>query len=218
MLVRLGLETIVHHAQADDDRLAAMEIKTLHDYRVFLERIYGFEAPAEHAIYTAGLGSARDRGKTSLLVQDLTALGTALAGLPSATRINVKSAAHALGWLFVLERHTLLAGLVRRHVQRTLGAGVPVSYLSAYGETPGARFRALGEELGKYALQWPPSAIIAGTNDAFRAQRTWYTPAQGGELHHLHEHRRRILEERLDVLEEHRAVPAVGEAMVDGDR
>jgi heme oxygenase len=183
MLLRLALETHVHHARADEDRLAAMDIKSVADYRAFLLRVWGFEAAIEHVLVRL-LGDdpvVAARCKTQRLREDLIALGVLardVDALPSAT-LNIRSAPQALGSLFVIERHTLLSGLIARHVRRTLGDELDraLRYLSAYGDTPGAHFRELGDTLGTYAWRYTPSAIVAGANDAFRAQRHWYEPA-----------------------------------------
>lgn len=174
MLVRLALDTSIHHQQADDDRLSAIEIRSGHAYCTFLQRVYGFEAAVEAAIAGTGIEPMFTHGrfKADHLRSDLAALGARVPDLPRA-EIAIRHPAQAMGWLFVLERHTLLSGLVRRHIQRTLGEP-PVDYLSAYGETPGIRFRALGEALGIYAQRHTPRAIVAGASEAFRAQRSWY--------------------------------------------
>lgn len=174
MLVRLALDTSVHHQQADDDRLTAIDIQTPLDYRRFLRRIYSFEAAVEAAISRADIEPMFTHGrlKGELLRSDLTDLG--VTDFPELATVNVRSAAHAMGWLFVLERHTLLSGLIRRHVQRTL-ENPPDLYLGAYADVPGVRFRALGEALGVYAQRFSPANIIHGANEAFRAQRQWYT-------------------------------------------
>lgn len=182
MLARLAVETHAHQVHADEDRLAAFELETIAGYRDFLVRIYGFESEVEHVLaHTRGLdaGVLRHRLKAARLRDDLRALGMTnaeIADIALAPTITVRSAAHALGWLFVLERQTLLSGLVRRHIQRAFGEEVrdAVSYLSAYGDTPGARFRVLGEALGRYAQRHSPSVIVWSANDAFRAQHQWY--------------------------------------------
>ena len=173
MLVRLALDTSIHHQQADDDRLSAIELRSARGYGVFLQQVYGFEAAVEAAIARADVEPMFTHGryKSELLRSDLAALGAPV-DLPLA-EISIRSPAQAMGWLFVIERQTLLSGLVRRHIQRTL-ADPPVDYLSAYGETPGIRFRALGEALGIQAQRHTPRAIVAGANEAFRAQRSWY--------------------------------------------
>jgi heme oxygenase len=174
MLVRLALDTSIHHQQADDDRLSGIGVRSGRAYCSFLQRVYGFEAAVEAAIARSGVESMFTHGryKAALLRSDLAALRVPADDLPLA-EISIRSPAHAMGWLFVLERHTLLSGLVRRHVQRTL-VEPPVEYLSAYGDTPGIRFRALGDALGIYAQRHTPRSIITGANEAFRAQRSWY--------------------------------------------
>ena len=181
MLVRLGLETSIHHAQADEDRLAAMDVKTRAEYRAFLGLAYGFESSVEHAVWrTTELDGdvLRDRKKAARLRDDLQVLGLSASEIEDLPRaaVTIHSVAQALGWLFVIERHTLLSGLIKRHLHRALGDGVggAFAYLSAYGDTPGARFRSLGEQLGRYAETCPPAAIVSGAKEAFRAQRQWY--------------------------------------------
>ena len=182
MLVRVALETSRHHQSADEDRLAALELTTLDDYRAFLARICGFEAAVEAAIARISdlePSFVRERQKAALLQQDLRALGMpaeSITTLPQPSTLTIRSGAQALGWMFVLERQTLLAGQIRRHLLRTLGEPVEpaCSYFGAYGETPGAKFRAFGAALCAYAHLHAPSAIVAAANEAFRAQRQWY--------------------------------------------
>lgn len=179
MLVRIALETSIHQAPADEDRLGGLDVQTERDYRAMLVRIHGFEAPAEAGIAAVkGLDPelVKDRARIGKLQQDLRALGLPpeqIATLPRAT-VNIRSIPQALGWMFVLERHTLIAGLVRRHIARTLGEDAPLGYLTAYGETPGARFRAFGTSLSAQAHVHAPAAIVSAANEAFRAQRQWY--------------------------------------------
>ncbi|MBA3460864.1 MAG: biliverdin-producing heme oxygenase [Deltaproteobacteria bacterium] len=182
MLVRVALETSNHHAAADEDRLTALDIETVDDYRSFLTRIYGFEVEVEAALAkVVDLDAAfvRDRAKTARLHHDLVVLGLTsedIIPMPKVSTLTIRNAAQALGWMFVLERHTLLAGLIRRHVVRTLGYEIlpGTSYLAAYGDTPGARFRAFGAALCAYAHTYPPASIVLAANEAFRAQRQWY--------------------------------------------
>jgi len=180
MLVRLALETTVHHQQADDDRLTAIDVNTLDAYRAFLRRVFSFEAAVETAIAAAGIEPMFTNGrfKAELIRSDLFELGCEP---PMIATVNVRSTAHAMGWLFVIERHTLLAGLIRRHIQRTLETSA-VGYLSAYDDAPGIRFRGLGDALGVYAQRHSPRSIISGANEAFRAQRQWYTNDSPGDV------------------------------------
>jgi heme oxygenase len=179
MLVRLALETRAHHHRADEDRLAAMDVTSVAEYRSFLLRIYGFEAPLEEALTRVPDLEpviVHGRYKADALRHDLVALGLSVAQLTSSpiARPDIRSVPEALGWLFVVERQTLVSGLVRRHIFHMLGEATPASYLSVYSDAPGARFRSFGEILGQFAKRYPPSTIIAAANHAFRAQRQWY--------------------------------------------
>jgi heme oxygenase len=185
MLLRLALETRVHHNIADADRLAVMDARDRTTYRTFLERVYGFESVVETVLVRVpDLDPKLVRGtlKTGRLRDDLVALGLAaheVDRLQAATAPAIRTPAQALGWMFVLERHTLLAGLIRRHLARYLAPEMTVAaaYLTAYGDTPGARFRVFGDALGEYGRRYAPDLIVAAAREAFRAQRHWYMVA-----------------------------------------
>lgn len=187
MLQRLSLETASHHPGADEDRLALMEARSLGEYRSFLVRVYGFEASVEQALMRVRPlddEMLRERCKAGRLRQDLSALGMNvrdIATIPLAT-IRVDTPSEALGWLFVVERHTLVAGLLQRHVERAFGitAASAVTYLGSYGVRPGSRMRALGEAISAVANRHVPNQIVAAAHDAFRAQRHWYRTRGAG--------------------------------------
>jgi heme oxygenase len=181
MLLRLGFETQQHHAVADADRIALMEVRSCGEYRTRLARTYGFEAPVETALATLlDAALVREHAKAHCLRHDLQTLGLTaedIVMLPQyATRIT--SVAQALGWMFVIERHTLVSGLIRRQLAHRFGAALQdaASYLAAYGDTPGARFRTLCSAIDEYATQQAanPRLIVAAACEAFRAQRQWY--------------------------------------------
>ncbi len=179
MLIRLALETRPHHVAADETRLRLMDVRSRAEYRAELVRIYGFEAAVESALLRVkDLDGqlVRDRLRTDRLRDDLVALGVTpevVDWLPVARSIPISSASQALGWLYVMERHTLVAGLLRRHIQRMLGKDLcgAVSYLTV--ASPGNRIRELGEAIGRQANERTPASIIAAAHEAFRAQRQW---------------------------------------------
>jgi heme oxygenase len=181
MLIRLALETKSHHASADADRLTLLEddVPTAERYRTFLETVYGFEASYERAlIQTPGLEPrlVRECSRLVLLERDLRALGTTnLDALPRPVIAAFRDEAHALGWIYAVERNTLLHGLVRRHLWRALPSTLDRagSYLGAY-PTPGARYRELGVDLEAGARRAIPSQIVEGANAAFACQRLWF--------------------------------------------
>ena len=186
MLLRLALETAAHHAPADDDRLRGLAIAKVEDYRAFLARIFGFEVVVERTVERLLRHEhtwIRERMRSQLLRDDLRGLGLTeaeLTAIPLAAALHVPSLAHGLGWMFVLERHTLVSGQLRRHVSRVLGphVGAATRYLSARGERPGTSFKQFGEALGDIASTIAPSLIVVGANEAFRTQRQWYAGTQ----------------------------------------
>jgi heme oxygenase len=188
MLMRLGLETRAHHAVADADRLAILDDPQPERYRAFLETIYAFESAYEQSlIQTPGLPprAIRRRARTKFLRNDLLVLGvTDLEDLVRPGIPAFRSEPEALGWVYVVERNTLLHNLIRRHLWRTL-PGILAhagSYLGAYGNTPGAHYRDLGIELDDAAHRAIPSQIVAAANTAFVAQHTWFAQAQPQRL------------------------------------
>jgi heme oxygenase len=182
-LSRLVFEaTSQHHASADEARLAAMNVASRSEYRALLLRIYGLESSIEHALL-----QVRDmdpvflepRLRSMLLRQDLRALGLLEVDIGSVAytaNLSIESGAHALGWMFVLERQMLVSGLIKRELDRALGDELDgaTSYFSAYGDRPGAKYRAFTEDLSRQASRHLPRAITAGVVDAYRAHRQWY--------------------------------------------
>ena len=183
MLVRLALETRQHHAEADADRLALMEVRAASEYRAFLARIYGFEVAVETAVEHLPEPDRTfflTRAKRGQLINDLVALGMSeveIEMLP-VCGVRITSVAQALGWMFVVERQSLLAGLISRHLERTCPAWIARagSYLGLYAESTGARFRAFGaaccEHVKRSSAQ--PGPIASAANEAFRVQHKWY--------------------------------------------
>ena len=185
MLVRVMLETRTHHARADEDRLGLLDRRTIAGYRAFLARIYGFEAPFEAALSASHLPAAlvEPRLKAERLRADLRELGGAAAyidGLPRCPIRTFRSDAEALGWLFAVERNTLLHGQLYRHVAAWL-PGLSHAYLGAY-DSPGARMRELGELLDSACITTTaPDRICASAREAFRSQHQWFDARDGND-------------------------------------
>lgn len=182
MLVRLALETRQHHAEADADRLAVMEIRATSEYREALARVYGFEVAVELALdrfHEPDRTFFATRGKRAHLARDLVALGVSELAVEqlALTSVRIATVAQGLGWMFVVERHTLVAGLLARHLERTSPAWANAcAYFNMYAESPGARFRAFGEALGEHVKRGTatPQALVSAASEAFRCQRLWY--------------------------------------------
>lgn len=164
-----------------------MSVASPGEYRGLLAQIYGFESAVARGVTNVTetqLQSVRFRERLVRLRDDLVALGMDrhdVEALSSCTAITVRSPAHAFGWSFVVERSTLVAGLIRRYIASQLPDVVRVasSYLEASSHRAGERLRAFGDVLGVYARREPgaPEAIIAAARGAFDLQHNWYTRA-----------------------------------------
>lgn len=187
MLSRLNRETQPHHGVADNDRLAMLGNSADRErYASFLTRVYGFEAPVEAALLlTDGLDpwlDLRDRAHLKLLRADLQALGISDPNqLPRCSTVfPFRHPAEALGWVYAIERNTLLHGVIERHLRSRMpdvlkSAG---SYLAGQQRSNGLRLRDLGAAMDRMARQAGcADRIVHGARAAFRAQHGWYEVA-----------------------------------------
>jgi heme oxygenase len=112
-----------------------------------------------------------------LLVDDLSRLGIAsTTALPRYQLPVFPDVAEALAWIYVVERNTLLHGVIHRHLAHRLPeVSVGGSYLACYDRAAGVRWRELGAALDRVACTTQiADRIVAAANHAFRAQRQWY--------------------------------------------
>lgn len=188
MLVRLALDTRAHHTAADEHRLTLMEAACTSDYRRYLGRIYGFESAVEAGLHShpALERLLPGRFRRHHLHHDLLGLGLTSADierLPVCSLPPIPTLSHALGWLFVVERHTLIAGLLSRQLTRALSGEppVPMAYLISSSTTPGRRLRELGDALAAHAKHdhRAPVTMVRAAAEGFRCQRQWYLTHQG---------------------------------------
>jgi heme oxygenase len=187
MLGRLNRETQHHHAVADNDRLAMLSASATPTlYASCLSRVHGFEAPLEAALLMTDSVEQwldlRDRSHLKLLRSDLRALGI---GDPNqlprcSTVFPFRHPAEALGWIYVVERNTLLHGVIERGLRNFMpevlkSAG---SYLSCHQRSTGQRLRDLGMAMDRIAKDGMcAERIVSAARTAFRAQHGWYDVA-----------------------------------------
>ena len=184
MLMRLNMETRREHSRADQPWLELMGGEVTRDrYLEHLVALYGFEAPFEAAIaLTPGVGDhlqLRQRSRSGLIVQDLLALGltpSRIARLPQCNlMMPFRDPAEALGWMYVVERATLLHDAVRRYLEDRLPLAGACGYLSAYDGVAGTRWQELGRALDDVAtVPAAPEHIIAATRNAFACHHDWF--------------------------------------------
>jgi len=184
MLTRLNMETRRDHSRADQPWLELMGTDvTRARYIDHLVALYGFEAPFEASIaLTPGIGERlqlRQRSRSGLIVQDLLALGltpSRIARLPQCDLVvPFRDPPEALGWMYVIERATLLHDAVRHYLEDRLPLTGACGYLSAYDGIVGARWQELGRALDDVGnLPQAPEHIIAATRMAFACHRDWF--------------------------------------------
>lgn len=191
IIQRLTEATRPYHAEtdADLDDLFRDDVGSSH-YVLFLMRVYGFEAPLESALAMTPhldlLLDVRERARAGLLAQDLMKLGlrpSEVAELPLCLAIpQFRGTAEALGWMFVVERATLLHSVLRHHLATRLPHEMSKAsaYLSSYAGLVGTRWREFGATVEQVAHH-PAIAerIIQSACEAFRCYRRWVLQGPG---------------------------------------
>lgn len=184
MLVRLNRETREHHAHADAawHELLVPDV-TRDRYIDQLVRVYGFEAPLEGALAYAPLmdtAKRREHARSGRIVEDLLVLGlrpAQLSDLPQCLEIAPFSDAQtALGWLYALERSTLIHGMLRRHFLAVMpDVTRATTYLGAGEGSIANRWRDLGDAFDKAAMTEDESQkIVEAATEALAVQRRWF--------------------------------------------
>lgn len=139
--MRINMETRVHHSEADAPWLDLIAREpTRFRYTAHLVATYGFEAPIEASLALTprlvDIVHLRQRSRTGAIVQDLLALGltpSKIARLPQCSQIEpFLDPAEALGWLYVVERATLLHDTLLRNLHERMPDISTWHYLSAY--------------------------------------------------------------------------------------
>lgn len=158
------------------------------DYRLYLFRMYGFHIAAERALAAASrlstvIGDADLRNnKVALVAHDLVALGVSRRDLQQLPRMSVppmRELADAVGWMYVVERATLDARQIGRHLRARLPLelGTACAYVSCYGDEVDTRWRELGEGIEQFAAA-PAIAerVAAAANDCLLRLLRWVGP------------------------------------------
>lgn len=186
LLTKLNLATRAWHADVDDPWLELMRPDvTQAAYRAQLVRTYGLVAPFESAcMYTRGVANLleyRQLLRAGLIAQDLLALGLApnqVSRIPTCPAITMfRDVGEALGWLYVIERSTLLQEGLKRHlVDHLPEVANAVAYLSAYEGHVGDHWLRFGRMLDRAAAQLDiEDSILNAAEEAFAHTKQWLT-------------------------------------------
>lgn len=186
VLQSLNIATSAWHREADEPWLRLLDIKIDREmYRSQLIRLYGFEAPFESACASTPVLSTivepRDLTRAGIIAQDLLELGLSPGELvKTAQCFSVRpfsTVPVALGWLYVLQRGTLLYSRIHRHlIKRLPGIARACSYLETFEAAVDAgswrRFGiCLEKEASTTALR---DEIVNAAQQAFGVMREWY--------------------------------------------
>lgn len=148
-------------------------------YIAQLVEVYGFEAAAEAALaYTPDLAAVLGRQQTTrsgLIALDLLALGMSAAEVARLSQfpITIRDLGEALGWLYVLERSTLMFEQWHMRIARQIRRRDTFSYLGHYGSRAASRWGELGRVLARPDTIDLEDRIIAGAFDAVRCEWEW---------------------------------------------
>ena len=182
--MRLNASTRRFHVDVDEPWLALLRPSaTISDYLDVLVRTYGVVAPFESAChYTPGLDGLEvfiQVNRAGRIAQDLLALGlrpAQIASIPTCSSIAMfRGVEEVLGWLYVIERATLMHGGVLRYILRNLPEVEPAcSYLSTRDQRGAEHWLAFGRVLDRASKR--PNAtneIMTATSAAFATCAGW---------------------------------------------
>lgn len=180
LLQKLKEETSTQHQALEQHLDLLRPAMSLHDYRVLLERFYGFYAPWEqHAaplLNRALPDFFEERRKTPLLEKDLRRLQSNLAAVPRCSSLpETNSLPTLFGSLYVLEGATLGGQILTRHFaqQFSLSDQEGVAFFSSYGPVVGQRWRAFCELLAFHSSPGHDRVIVHSAVQTFRRLGRW---------------------------------------------
>ena len=180
LLLRLKDETRdVPESLERDLKLVESDL-TLDQYRIIVERFYGFYEPWERAIeplLTEHLpGYANSRAKAPRLVEDLRALKSSIANLPLCDRLpDCANWPAVLGSLYVTEGATLGGQIVSRRLQQKLGLSprAGISFFWSYGMDVSSMWRNFCAMLLAHAPPSEDDVVVRAARQTAEAMHEW---------------------------------------------
>jgi heme oxygenase (biliverdin-IX-beta and delta-forming) len=154
-------------------------------YAETLRRFYGIYGPLERTLGRQSgwdeLGlDLKDRSHVRLIARDLTVLGSEPCPDEASDIFEIKSFAHALGALYVMEGSTLGGRIVLRLLE-TQEMDIPtgaMSFFAGHGAETGSMWRSFVAKLDVFGELNPASchAVQEGAQKTFQAVIAWFEP------------------------------------------
>lgn len=187
LLLKLSIATRQWHADVDDPWLDLLRpAVAVSDYLGQLVRLYGLIAPFESALrYTPGIEPFVDvhqLSRAGLLAKDLLSLGLSpsqVASIPACEALTTfRGPTEAIGWLYVVERSTLLQDGIRKHLLRHLPQiECACAYLTTYDRRAGNHWQEFGGLLDRVGSTEDQAAeVLEAATAGFDAARRWLRP------------------------------------------
>lgn len=159
-------ETARVHDRVESRVAVAAVLATREAYGDWLDRLLGFQLPAEDRL--ADLLGPGHRVQSAALVAARAGLPGSLLERPLAAVVRPGSVSGALGLLYVTEGSALGRDQIARLAGQRLG--LPV-ILAPRGATTGARWAEVRRTIAQRCTE--PAELLAGANSAFVAMEEW---------------------------------------------
>ena len=187
ILQKLKQQTRSYHEAIERDMHIADRIQSIEEYRVLLQKFWGFYDPIETLLAAMNEWNVlhfdfEQRRKAPLLLDDLQILGgfdRRNQELPRCTGIpQINTVVQALGCMYVLEGATLGGQIITRQIHGTLGFDEKhgCSFYSSYGHNVGPMWKAFGSFLDGYVASLPDdveNVLIESASETFLRLGKW---------------------------------------------
>ena len=171
-------ETASLHQEVENILLPKLQaVRTTEDYAIILRMFYGFFHPLEEKIQqfisTDLLPDIRERRTSSLIRNDLSALGIQVE-LPVCNSLpQINDSSSAFGALYVLEGSTLGGKMIARMLAKKDGSAIPAGALHFFGGYQEQTGKMWTSFLAVLNQQTTTEDIVHSANQTFMHLKSW---------------------------------------------
>lgn len=175
----LKSETLDQHQAAEHLLYPKLDgIATEQDYSDILKTFYGFYAPLEKIIASLiscqQLPDIEERKNSSLIINDLSALGENVGDLPLCKSLpQINTSAQAFGALYVMEGSTLGGRMIRKMILKKHAGLIhedQLNFFNGYGEDTSLKWKTFQSVLDKVDNK---EAAVTTANETFTLFQKW---------------------------------------------